>query len=83
MRYEIKPSYQASPVFLTPPGESSGAFRPLATCPISTDWMAIVSSHLASVYVCHFVTHIYTRIKRRKEMGDVSPRLNLGEDVLF
>jgi hypothetical protein len=89
MRYEIKPSHLASPVFLTPPGESSGAFPPLAVVlawplalSLPTVWRKYpVSWRLSMCSV--FVTHIYTHIKRREESGDVSSRLNLGENVLL
>jgi hypothetical protein len=87
MRYEIKPSHLASPVFLTPPGESSGAFPPLAVvlaCLIFTDWVAKISGFLASVYLFRFRdSYLHPHQAEREESGDVLSRLNLGENVLL
>lgn len=78
MRYEIKPIHRASPVFLT-------------------RWPEVLRGHLPYLYrlggeypvswrlsTCAVsVTHIDARIKRREKSGDVSSRLNPGEDVRF
>lgn len=81
MRYEIKPSHRVSPVFLTRypevlRGHLSYLYRLGGKYPVS--W------RLSTCAVS--VTHIYAYMpasNRREKSGDVSSRLNLGEDVRF